>query len=160
MNALTRTEQARVDRAMTGEYIPHPTDAEKAEIERRWFAAGRTNRDLGRIQGWTRKVEPKMWKAPKVETDDTPGFGLMPGKWAREAACAGDQWIDAWHPGDNATNAVQMTAYALAVCKTCPVRRSCLDFALEAGPSGAHGIWGATTAEERKKFWRARGAAA
>ena len=151
MKELTRTEQARVEKAMIGEYISHATDAEKAEIERRWFAAGRSNRDLGRIQGWNRKVEPKMWKAPKVEDpDETPGFGLMPGKWADKAACKGDLWPDAWHPGDNLANNAQMATYALAKCKECPVRRDCLAFALTAGPRACSGVWGGTTAEQRR----------
>lgn len=82
-------------------------------------------------------------------------LGLMPGKWADDAACNGDPWPDAWHPGDNATTSVAMSQYALAVCKGCPVKRECLNFAISAGPSDAAGIWGMTTQEQRKKLWRA-----
>jgi WhiB family transcriptional regulator, redox-sensing transcriptional regulator len=44
---------------------------------------------------------------------------------------------------------------ALALCRTCPVQGSCLAWALEAGD--LHGVWGATTARERRAMavvWR------
>ena len=71
---LTKAQHVRDYKAIAGEYIDHPTDAEKTEIERRWFAAGRSNADLGRIQGWNRKVEPVMYKAPQ-----RAGIGVQKG---------------------------------------------------------------------------------
>jgi WhiB family transcriptional regulator, redox-sensing transcriptional regulator len=44
---------------------------------------------------------------------------------------------------------------AIALCRTCPVRGSCLAWALEAGD--LHGVWGGTTARERRAMavvWR------
>ncbi len=44
---------------------------------------------------------------------------------------------------------------AVALCRTCPVRGSCLAWALEAGD--LHGVWGGTTARERRAMavvWR------
>lgn len=87
-------------------------------------------------------------------------LGLMPGPWADRAACKNDEFPDAFHPGDNAAINVQMTAYALRKCAGCPVRRECLNFAISAGPSSCLGVWGGTTQDQRKKMWRARGAAA
>lgn len=87
-------------------------------------------------------------------------LGLMPGPWADKAACNASLWPDAWHPNDTPAANQQATTYALSVCKLCPVRRDCLNFAISAGPSGAWGIWGGTTQDQRKKLWRAKGAAA
>jgi WhiB family transcriptional regulator, redox-sensing transcriptional regulator len=45
---------------------------------------------------------------------------------------------------------------AVAFCKNCPVAGACLAWALEAGD--CHGVWGATTARERRPMlvaWRA-----
>jgi WhiB family transcriptional regulator, redox-sensing transcriptional regulator len=39
-------------------------------------------------------------------------------------------------------------ARAKAVCSRCPVRRQCLDYAIETGQ--AHGVWGGTTVDERR----------
>lgn len=45
---------------------------------------------------------------------------------------------------------------AIALCRTCDVQGSCLAWALDAGD--CHGVWGATTARERRAMlvaWRA-----
>lgn len=44
---------------------------------------------------------------------------------------------------------------AISLCRTCPVQGSCLAWALDAGD--LHGVWGATTARERRAMavvWR------
>jgi WhiB family redox-sensing transcriptional regulator len=44
---------------------------------------------------------------------------------------------------------------AIALCRTCPVQGSCLAWALQAGD--LHGVWGGTTARERRAMavvWR------
>jgi WhiB family redox-sensing transcriptional regulator len=79
---------------------------------------------------------------------------LMPGKWADEAACKDDEYPDAWTPGDNPANNAQMTAYALQVCAGCDVKSDCLQFALEVGPTFAHGTWGGLTSDQRKHLWK------
>jgi WhiB family transcriptional regulator, redox-sensing transcriptional regulator len=43
---------------------------------------------------------------------------------------------------------------AKAVCSRCPVRRQCLDYAIETGQS--HGVWGGTTVDERRAIARRR----
>jgi WhiB family transcriptional regulator, redox-sensing transcriptional regulator len=40
---------------------------------------------------------------------------------------------------------------ATAVCGRCPVRRSCLSYALRTGPGG---IWGGTTTDEHRAMRR------
>jgi hypothetical protein len=41
------------------------------------------------------------------------------------------------------------TSYARSICKSCPVRRQCLDYALESGQK--HGIWGGMTESQRRR---------
>lgn len=46
---------------------------------------------------------------------------------------------------------------AVALCRTCPVQGSCLAWALQAGD--LHGVWGGTTARERRAMavvWHSR----
>jgi hypothetical protein len=42
----------------------------------------------------------------------------------------------------------QMESLAVKLCKMCPVKKLCLDYALAAGEN--YGVWGGTTAEERR----------
>lgn len=43
---------------------------------------------------------------------------------------------------------------AKAICRMCPVRRQCLDYALEHREH--YGVWGGTTSGERDRLLRAR----
>ena len=63
-----------------------------------------------------------------------------PRQWGWEAACVGE-------PGDWFTSGSVDVSWEKAVCWTCPVRRACLAYALDAGES--FGIWGGLTAKER-----------
>lgn len=71
--------------------------------------------------------------------------------WMDRAACAGME-TDDWFPtrgGD--------VGPARAICSSCPVRDSCLDFAIEA--TVRFGIWGATSERERRRLRHERRAA-
>lgn len=159
---LTKAEQARVDKAMVGEYISNPSPAEKSEIERRWFAAGRSNRELGRLQGWNRKTEPVMFKQPKEIASRpvepySPLIDTLPGEWVNQAACATSLHKDAWHPStDDGRDAKAESQYAKAVCGLCPVKTECLTWALEVGPTLAGGVLGGVSEDKRRDIWRAR----
>lgn len=55
--------------------------------------------------------------------------------------------------GRGASGPVQMqNAEAKAVCRRCPVVSECLAWAIESGQD--FGVWGATTAQERRAFKR------
>lgn len=41
---------------------------------------------------------------------------------------------------------------ALAMCRTCPVRRECIERCAEDPASWEWGVWGGTTADERKNY--------
>jgi WhiB family redox-sensing transcriptional regulator len=73
--------------------------------------------------------------------------------WRRLALCAGHPDRAAWF-GDFP----EQTDLAVAVCRACPVRRPCLEFALDAGE--ALGVWGGATPRERRRLLRTRGRAA
>jgi hypothetical protein len=62
---------------------------------------------------------------------------------------------------DRAFPAVETEAAALRLCGGCPARPECLEFALrteetETGRYGSFGIWGGTTALQRREIKRAR----
>lgn len=45
---------------------------------------------------------------------------------------------------------------AIAICSTCPIRRRCLDYALQWSTRDCPGIWGATTEGHRARLRRTR----
>src|SRR5258708_5738734 len=72
--------------------------------------------------------------------------------WHRDAACRGH--TDLFFPIRG-----QAIEPAKAICTRCLVRDECLAAALEmgdGGPVGAVGVWGGTSARERKKLRRPR----
>jgi WhiB family redox-sensing transcriptional regulator len=78
------------------------------------------------------------------------GEALNPG-WQAEAACRGmDQRPFFIERGERGST-------AKAVCRVCPVRSECLEYALVAGEK--FGVWGGLTEQERKRVrgqrWRA-----
>lgn len=64
--------------------------------------------------------------------------------WMAAADCRGA--TDLFYLGDD------NPAPALEVCRSCPVRQPCLDFALATNEE--HGIWGGMTARARKQHLR------
>lgn len=71
-----------------------------------------------------------------------------PPEWHREAACKDVPDPDIFYPERGHTG-----AEAKAICKACPVRAVCLEWALDTGEP--YGVWGALTARERKELRRA-----
>jgi WhiB family transcriptional regulator, redox-sensing transcriptional regulator len=74
-----------------------------------------------------------------------------PGRsWRDDAACLDHpaEWFTDPAPGD--------TRRAVDVCNTCPVKRPCLDAALEIEVSADLGIWGGTTPNTRRRLRRER----
>jgi len=78
---------------------------------------------------------------------------LLPtGTWQDQASCR-DAEPELFFSASEADRAV-----ALEMCATCPVRRECLEHALETRE--AYGIWGGTDEHERKRLLRRRRRAA
>ena len=61
--------------------------------------------------------------------------GAFPGAWANVAACRNSD-PDVFFPPGGRTNNVA----AVLICRPCPVRVECLEFALENDMD--HGVWG------------------
>lgn len=57
------------------------------------------------------------------------------------------------------TGQSHFTVAAKAVCKACPVKSECLDYALTTPPERDWGVWGGTTKMERINLRRERGVA-
>jgi len=75
--------------------------------------------------------------------------------WREKAACR-DTDADLFFPTGSTGLAVDQIDAAKAVCRNCPVREACLQFALESNQEA--GIWGGRDEDERRKLrrgWRA-----
>jgi len=72
----------------------------------------------------------------------------MNSSWRQRGACRGLDPEIFYPPTDDEADA------AKAVCAECPVREPCLEFALSTRE--AEGIWGGTTARERRRVLRQR----
>lgn len=59
---------------------------------------------------------------------------------------------DTWYPVDKSgvSGISRDEAYAISICRRCPVRDACLDWAMRAEES--HGIWGGTTPRDRARI--------
>lgn len=87
-------------------------------------------------------VDPDRWLLPTVRAE-------LPLDVVARAACRFDDvptWLFFPSRGDN-----QTVAKAKAVCRTCPVQTECLTVALE---NNEPGIWGGTSAQERREMRR------
>lgn len=76
----------------------------------------------------------------------------LPGRWVLRAACRGAPKPDLWFPARG-----ESTREAKAICRSCPVRDACLDYALE--NCEKFGIWGGYSERERRRMRLARRAA-
>jgi WhiB family redox-sensing transcriptional regulator len=90
-----------------------------------------------------------------------PLIDALPGEWVHEAACADVPFKDFWHPSSEDGRDPKAEAdYAKKICRGCPVRDECLEWAMDVGPALAQGILGGVSEDERRKMWRSRKAAA
>jgi WhiB family transcriptional regulator, redox-sensing transcriptional regulator len=75
----------------------------------------------------------------------------LPGPWAELALCAQAD-PDAWFPAKGQHASAKT---ATRICRACPVRVQCLDYALSGADTLggiATGIWGGTTPHERDQL--------
>ncbi len=73
--------------------------------------------------------------------------------WRDRAACLHED-PDLFFPVGTTGPAIAQAEAAKAICRRCPVREECLEFAMRTGQ--AFGIWGGLTEEERRALRRAR----
>jgi len=69
--------------------------------------------------------------------------------WRDSAACR-DTDPNLFFPAGTTGAAVEEIETAKALCRTCPVRELCLEFAFQANQEA--GIWGGTSEDERRKM--------
>ncbi|NBM18970.1 WhiB family transcriptional regulator [Streptomyces sp. GC420] len=73
--------------------------------------------------------------------------------WRDAAACRNED-PDLFFPIGNTGPALLQIEEAKAVCRRCPVREQCLEWALDAGQD--IGVWGGTSENERRALKRRR----
>ena len=76
--------------------------------------------------------------------------------WRAESACR-DADLNLFFPAGVTGPAERQIREAKAICAACPIRQTCLSFAIETNQE--YGIWGGTTEDERRvlrRAWRAR----
>ena len=84
----------------------------------------------------------------------------MPAGWARgwqfDAACRGEDSALFFAPGyfERREEKAAREVRAKAICADCPVRETCLEFAL--GIRESHGVWGGLNEQERRQVLRQR----
>ena len=81
--------------------------------------------------------------------------GITYQDWRTKAACRGPR-SEVFYPpatGERRDEKLLREHMAKAICDLCAVRGQCLKFAVERGE--AHGIWGGTSASERRVLTRA-----
>jgi WhiB family transcriptional regulator, redox-sensing transcriptional regulator len=76
----------------------------------------------------------------------------MPGVSWRDGAACRNADPDLFFPIGKAGPALSQIDQAKRICRTCPVRRPCLAWALENGVGA--GVWGGATEEERRVLRR------
>ena len=86
-------------------------------------------------------------------TFPTPRKRWKPGNWREVGSCR-DSDPNLFYPLGRGREALEQIDEAKAVCRTCPSREPCLDFALTFRQ--ALGVWGGTSAEERRQILRER----
>lgn len=108
-----------------------------------YFQGALTREDIFRIRG-SQKEEPPKEGATSVELVDATGI-TEEESWIGKAACRGmDPSLFFPGRGDSVQEAKN-------VCKGCPVREKCLDYAIS---NREVGIWGGTSGRERISILR------
>lgn len=88
-----------------------------------------------------------MW-SPVVDWDNEG--------WRDQAACRNAD-AELFFPAGHTDAAIDRIRAAKAVCRTCPVQKPCLQFALDTNQEA--GVWGGKDEDERRRLrkeWRAR----
>lgn len=88
----------------------------------------------------------------KKETVPITALYIEKKDWFKSAACKGK--TELMFPKQHKD--ITYIAQARAICKACPVRNYCLEYALEFPPADMHGVWAGLTsrqlaAEQRRR---------
>lgn len=91
-------------------------------------------------------------KLGNKDTQPLAGLYIEKKDWFKHAACKGK--TELMFPKQHKD--ITYIAQARAICKGCPVREHCLEYALEFPPADMHGVWAGLTsrqlaAEQRRR---------
>jgi WhiB family redox-sensing transcriptional regulator len=91
-------------------------------------------------------------KLPNNSSPPLSGLAIPKKDWFGRAACKGK--TELMFPKKHKD--ITYIAQARAICKTCPVREQCLEYALEFPAADMHGVWAGLTsrqlaAEQRRR---------
>ena len=100
--------------------------------------------NAGRARGQRKRVA--VGRQPNARPGIAVDFA-----WREEAGCRFAD-LELFFPSGRTGQALEETQAAKAICCACQVRERCLRFALETNQED--GIWGGTTATERRKVRR------
>ena len=100
------------------------------------------------MPGWN--SENKIASRVITEWDSHSGFRIERPQWQKFRACA-DEPTPTFYPAPGDTHLLRK---AKSICKDCPVRHECLQFALD--NAERFGIWGGKSARERMLILRAQ----
>lgn len=97
---------------------------------------------------WRKHGDPRVVRKNQhsVVIEELDWTNTKPGAWVARAVCSS---VD---PELFFPNRGESPVEAKAVCRSCPVRRECLEFALETNQT--YGIWGGTSDQERRRIKR------
>lgn len=70
-------------------------------------------------------------------------------RWREDAACRNTN-PDLFFPVGKTIDAVEETSAAIALCRRCPVREQCLEYAMVTNQRD--GIWGAMSEDDRRRM--------
>lgn len=88
----------------------------------------------------SRKARPASMKFPEATHIRA---GQLDEDWRTEGSCRQGHDPEIWYPHNSRDSWL-----GIAICKTCPVRRACLDYAL--AHRERHGTWGGFTEWQRQ----------
>lgn len=84
-------------------------------------------------------------------TTQQTSWSLDDDYWQSLAACSGlDAELFYAAPRERGQTQQRRERQAKAICRTCPVREQCLQYAL--GRAEPHGVWGGLSPEEREEL--------
>lgn len=86
-------------------------------------------------------IEPKFKRDPRETW------------WIERSRCVGED-PELFFPIGTTEPAIEQTAQAIEVCRECPVRSECLEWALDTCQDA--GVWGGLGEEDRREIRRAR----
>ena len=83
----------------------------------------------------------------------TPAPYIHGTAWMEQANCKGNTLL--MFPKEHKD--ITYIAQARAICKSCPVKAQCLEYALEFPPADMHGVWAGLTSRQLAAEQRRRG---